>query len=444
MRRNLAALAALMLAFAVLMPGIASAQLGFGEALLGSLLFNQLDQFARAPTERGVVVAGLSINLLYRGGRVGTATDPTQLRVGLPSWRDWGIEVTPLVMGKPNLLTPKAWALYFLGHEEHRMFKVLKPRERAPNGMAMGRLDFGSIRLDTSDILDRGDAVGEAVGVVEMYFGNGKKQLPLFFGIFKSGYRDSAAVPFKLVLTDPDEFLRTLNDPDYHRGAEFVTGFYPMVPVVGASQYPIDPRLAEERGLAAQAQAAGIPPEGSVEVSESSPYAESFGPADPPPQQPPAQFFNPVADDGGNTCSCMGDRKIIHRRARIVGHLPVCDQVLAPCVFEVKQNPDLEENKVNPFVFFLWKDGRIIRPRSFVLERGTGEVQTWGLNPDGMLQLDAPGGQHMDDRTGTHPGEKVKFGYILREGDGAVFIGEATFPAKGKGLWLPYDLNHGQ
>jgi len=142
----------------------------------------------------------------------------------------------------------------------------------------------------------------------------------------------------------------------------------------------------------------------------------------------------------GLGCICTGDRKVAHRRARGVGNIVPCDKVLAPCIFDVQQNADIDDNTINPFVFFLWADGRIVVPKTFLLQRGTGEVQGWNPNPSGMLQLDHPGALHMDDRKGVKPGEAVRPGYILKDGGRGVFVGEATFPPRGKGLWLPHEL----
>jgi len=159
-----------------------------------------------------------------------------------------------------------------------------------------------------------------------------------------------------------------------------------------------------------------------------------------PPVAPPAQYYPSPASEGSDACTCEGEqRKFVHHRARVVGHITTCDKILTPCVFDVQQNPDIEEHKVNPFVFFLWDGSRVVKPWKFAIQRGNGALQTGFPNVAGMLQLDAPGGQYMTEETGVHPGEKVKFGYILHEGDQPTFVGEATFPATGKGLWLPYD-----
>jgi len=159
------------------------------------------------------------------------------------------------------------------------------------------------------------------------------------------------------------------------------------------------------------------------------------------PVAPPAQYYSEPVGEADDGCTCEGERKLIHQRAAKVGYLVTCAKILTPCEFQVQSGPaGLDPGVGNPFVLFLLKDGKIFRPGRFRLVRGDGEQQAWLPNNWGMLQMDAPGTPRMEE-DGVKPGEKIKFGYDMGVGTSPIYIGEATIPPMGRGLWLAYDMD---
>lgn len=271
----------------VVLPAIAQAQ--FLE-IAGGLLFNEFDRLVRRPRETAQIGVDMSVNVIYNGASVGSALDYQHFKVVSPY--GWRLAVTPLVVGKPALITPRAIAWYAPGYKGWGDVLVLaKRQERTQADRIDERLSWPQIEIDPSDLLGPRDVIKEVIVYVCLYFGNGKQQAGPF-GIMSTTYRDSALLPMKVIVFRREGMQQLLNDVEYQRQAELMSGVWPKSPVVGSEEWDMDPEVALRRGL--------IGPRAGEDLNggQESGYSEPSG-----AQAPADPALAPTSQDGGEVGS---------------------------------------------------------------------------------------------------------------------------------------------
>ena len=325
----------------VVLPSICSAQ----AEILAGLAFNEFDRLARMPREKAEIIVDMSVNELYNGMSVGSALDYRCFKVLSPY--GWELAVTPLVEGKPNLITPRAIAWYAPGYKDWGGVLVLpKRQERTQADRIDERLSWPQIVIDPSGLLGPRDVVKEVIVYVCLYFGNGKQQAGPF-GLLSTTYKDSALLPMKVIVFRREGMQRLMNDLEYQRQAELMSGVWPKSPVVGSEEWDIDPEVALQRGLigpragedmntgqdgysetpGAQAPADSVPTptsQGRGEVGSLGSLLtimQAYTQASPPPVDPSA----------GPVCTCKGEwLRGLHAWLEGQGIKTSCGEIMKP------------------------------------------------------------------------------------------------------------------
>jgi len=112
---------------------------------------------------------------------------------------------------------------------------------------------------------------------------------------FKNGrHADSFAVFIHLFVTDLATLQEGVNSPDIQQVLRMTGGIWTPIPVMGTTDIPVSSEMARENGMAAAAEAAGIPRDGTVTRTRTEVGRVSYVS---PPGTPPA----PPVDGGAMT-----------------------------------------------------------------------------------------------------------------------------------------------